>query len=356
MVASAALFQPRFDHKSECHPAVLHKQPSLRETVKVTDELSSLSGLAYARIEVSMWTTCTPLGHGGKEHVVFMLGVRRRVPLNYAPSLRMNPSPCTGSPSGTDVHQHKNNKGSFSHLATLKHNLAPKDLQDVIDYENNWQAATTHGVVSCSFAYEVDYGQYVLTSICQEKQREQSTHPEASLFLNPHLESALGAYTTAKAAGAIIQPNTKTLSLRLGLQSNKKLADYTSQQVSAAVCGAVQSRSSGRNFNNPSPPIPNTTQSSRSSQLFLLFSLRVQSGQCGRLLLLLRADVWQLKESHLLSLTRRQGSGGLVPVNTELLFVGIGLSGPFEGQPPIKQALTAAIDTCESRPGHFFIM
>lgn len=29
---------------------------------------------------------------------------------------------------------------------------------------------------------------------------------------------------------------------------------------------------------------------------------------------------------------------------------------PFEGQPPIKQALTAAIDTCESRPGHFIIM
>lgn len=27
----------------------------------------------------------------------------------------------------------------------------------------------------------------------------------------------------------------------------------------------------------------------------------------------------------------------------------------YEGQPPIKQALTAAIDTCESRPGHFII-
>lgn len=51
-----------------------------------------------------------------------------------------------------------------------------------------------HGVILCSFAYEADYGQYVLTSICQEKQREQAAHPEASLFLNPHLDSALGAY------------------------------------------------------------------------------------------------------------------------------------------------------------------
>ncbi|KAK5881009.1 hypothetical protein CesoFtcFv8_021860 [Champsocephalus esox] len=94
---------------------------------------------------------------------------------------------------------------------------------DVIDYENSWQAAPRRGVVSCSFAYEVDYGQYVLTSICQEKQREHATHPEASLFLNPHLDSAFVAYTTAKAAGAIIQPDTKTLSLRLRLQSNKKV-------------------------------------------------------------------------------------------------------------------------------------
>ncbi len=31
-------------------------------------------------------------------------------------------------------------------------------------------------------------------------------------------------------------------------------------------------------------------------------------------------------------------------------------TGIFEGQPPIKQALTATIDTCESRPGHFIII
>lgn len=49
-------------------------------------------------------------------------------------------------------------------------------------------------MVLCSFAYEVDYGQYVLTSICQEKQQEQATHPEALLFLNSHLDSVLGAY------------------------------------------------------------------------------------------------------------------------------------------------------------------
>ncbi|KAI4807931.1 hypothetical protein KUCAC02_027703, partial [Chaenocephalus aceratus] len=198
-----------------------------------------------------------------------------RVPLNSAPGLTMSPSPCTGSPSGTDVHQHKNNKGSFSHLATLKHNLAPKNLQDreakrgsrtkshmcislslqmrlvcnqyvdkklrsgndsdVIDYENNWQAATRRGVASCSFACEVDYGQYVLTSICQEKQREHATHPEASLFLNPHLDSAFVAYTTAKAAGAIIQPDTKTLSLRLRLQSNKKPSSCNSD----SGCGVL---------------------------------------------------------------------------------------------------------------------
>ena len=51
-----------------------------------------------------------------------------------------------------------------------------------------------HRIILCRFAYEADYGQYVLTSICQEKQQEQATHPEALLFLNPHLDSALGAY------------------------------------------------------------------------------------------------------------------------------------------------------------------
>lgn len=51
-----------------------------------------------------------------------------------------------------------------------------------------------HGLVLCSCAYEVDYEQYVLTSICQEKQREQAAHPEASLFLNPQLDSVLRAH------------------------------------------------------------------------------------------------------------------------------------------------------------------
>lgn len=50
------------------------------------------------------------------------------------------------------------------------------------------------GIVLCSCTYEADYRQYVLTSICQEKQQEQATHQEALLFLNPHLESRLCAY------------------------------------------------------------------------------------------------------------------------------------------------------------------
>lgn len=48
------------------------------------------------------------------------------------------------------------------------------------------------GIVLCSFAYKADDGQYFLTSLCQEKQQEQATHPEASLYLNTHLDSALG--------------------------------------------------------------------------------------------------------------------------------------------------------------------
>lgn len=43
----------------------------------------------------------------------------------------------------------------------------------------------------CSFAYKADYAQYVLTSLCQEKQQEQATHSAALLYLNTHLVSAL---------------------------------------------------------------------------------------------------------------------------------------------------------------------
>lgn len=43
--------------------------------------------------------------------------------------------------------------------------------------------------------------------------------------------------------------------------------------------------------------------------------------------------------------------------NNTMMFSNINqFTGIFERQPPIKQALTATIDTCESRPGHFIII
>lgn len=56
-------------------------------------------------------------------------------------------------------------------------------FSDLIDYENNWQAAARHGIITCSFAYEADYGQYVLTSnLPRETARASRTSRGLAIF------------------------------------------------------------------------------------------------------------------------------------------------------------------------------
>ena len=79
-----------------------------------------------------------------------------------------------------------------------------------------------HGITLCSFAHEVDYEQYVLTSIFQQKQREQTTLPKALLFLNPSWTLWAWWCPTAKASWAVLEPNTKTSSLGPGASKQQQ--------------------------------------------------------------------------------------------------------------------------------------
>lgn len=94
-------------------------------------------------------------------------------------------------------------------------------LCDLIEYENNWRAVTTrnrimqHCVQSGLWAKKK---KKVLAPLRQKKQPEQATHPEASLYLNTHLDSVLCCVHHSKGCWSLHRTRRKTLSLHGELQ------------------------------------------------------------------------------------------------------------------------------------------
>lgn len=59
-----------------------------------------------------------------------------------------------------------------------------------------------------------DYGQYLLTSRCQKKQFERATYPEASLYLNTHLDCLLNCAHHSKDCWSHLRSLYKDLSFK----------------------------------------------------------------------------------------------------------------------------------------------
>lgn len=79
------------------------------------------------------------------------------------------------------------------------------------------QLAGCNNTESCcysSIAYKVDYGKKkkkILVPLRQKKQPEQATHPEASLYLNTHLDSVLGCVHHSKGCWSLHRTRCKDI-------------------------------------------------------------------------------------------------------------------------------------------------